>query len=52
MEVRSESSENIGTFFKLWNRVLIIVGDKDDTYFFNPRKIMVDSSGANYAGNT
>ena len=50
MEVRSESSENIGTFFKLWNRVLIIVGDKDDTYFFNPRKIMVDSSGANYAG--
>ena len=50
MEVRSESAENIATFFKLWNRVLIVVGDKEDTYFFNPRKIMVDNSGANYAG--
>ena len=29
MEVRSESQENISYFWKLWNEVLQIVGDKD-----------------------
>ena len=48
MEVRSESQENISYFWKLWNEVLQIVGDKDANYKFNPRNIMVDSSGANY----
>ena len=48
MEVRSESQENISYFWKLWNEVLQIVGDKDANYKFNPRNIIVDSSGANY----
>ena len=48
MEVRSESQENISYFWKLWNEVLQIVGAKDANYKFNPRNIMVDSSGANY----
>ena len=48
MEVRSESQENISYFWKLWNEVLQKVGGKDANYKFNPRNIMVDSSGANY----
>ena len=45
---QEESQENISYFWKLWNEVLQIVGDKDANYKFNPRNIMVDSSGANY----
>ena len=48
MEVRSESQENISYFWNLWNEVLQKVGGKDANYKFNPRNIMVDSSGANY----
>ena len=50
MEVRSEGSEQIGLFFKLWNEVLRMAGKKTSTYLFNPRKIMVDSAGSNYGG--
>ena len=50
MEVRSEGSEQIALFFKLWNEVLRMAGKKTSTYFFNPRNIMVDSAGYNYGG--
>ena len=50
MEVKSESTECIAMFFKLWNECLRLAGMKNSTYMFNPRKIMVDSAGANYAG--
>ena len=50
MEVRSESSEHIALFFKLWNEVLIMAGKKTSSYFFNPKNIMVDSAGSNYGG--
>ena len=50
MEVRSESSEHIALFFKLWNEVLRMAGKKTSSYFFNPKNIMVDSAGSNYGG--
>ena len=50
MEVRSEGSEQIALFFKLWNEVLRMAGKKTSTYLFNPRNIMVDSAGSNYGG--
>ena len=49
MEVRSESTEHIAMFWKLWNEVLGEVKGEVN-YQFNPRKIMVDSGGANYCG--
>ena len=50
MECRSESTETIALFFKLWNEALMAAGDKNTTYRFNPKNIMVDSAGANYGG--
>ena len=50
MEVRVESIQTVAMFWRLWNRALKKAGNRSDTYVFNPRKIMVDSAGANYGG--
>ena len=50
MECRTESSQTIGMFFKIWNKALMVASKKTTPYFFNPRHIMVDSAGSNYRG--
>ena len=47
MEMRSENTEDISTFFVLLNEVLREVTGKED-YMFNPRCFMCDEGGANY----
>ena len=50
MEVRSEATEDIAIFFKLFNEMLQIVGKKDKDYKFNPRYILCDEAGGNIRG--
>ena len=47
MEMRSENTNDISTFFMLLNEVLREVTGKED-YMFNPRCFMCDEGGANY----
>ena len=49
MEIRSENTDDVATFFTLFNLVLHIVsGDKIN--LFNPHCFVCDKSGANYNG--
>lgn len=50
MECRTESSQTIGMFFKIWNKALAVASGRSTPYFFNPKHIMVDSAGSNYRG--
>ena len=47
MDIQSENSQDITTFFKLFNEILQIeTGNKD--YKFNPRTFMCNEGSANY----
>ena len=49
MEIRSENSDDVATFFTLFNLVLCEVSG-DVTKQFNPCCFVYDESGANYNG--
>ena len=46
MEVKSESTQEISLFWKLFNQILSEI--KGGNNKFNPKSIMVDENGANY----
>lgn len=48
MEVKGETSEYVGLFWKLFNEVLS--GVKGEEYIFNPRGFITDEAGANFNG--
>ena len=50
MEFRSETTEDIVIFFKLINKMLQIVGKKEEGYKFNPKYILCDEAGGNIRG--
>ena len=50
MEIRSEATEDIAVFFKLFNEMLQKVGKKDKDYKFNTRYILCDEAGGNTRG--
>ena len=50
MECRTESTQTIAMFFKIWNKALMVSSGRTTPYKFNPRHIMVDSAGSNYRG--
>ena len=47
MEMRSENSENIAIFFRLFNEMLEMVSEIPN-YKFNPRCFLCDEAGASY----
>ena len=50
MECRSESTSTIEIFWTLFNRMLREVGNKPQSYLWNPKFILNDEAGANFLG--
>ena len=50
MECKSERSDTIETFWRLFNQMLINVGKKDISYTWSPRYIFNDEAGSNFVG--
>ena len=51
METKKEDTVSITIFFKKFNEMLQRITQKED-YMFNPKNIMMDEAGANFAGVT
>ena len=49
METKKEDTVSITIFFKKFNEMLQRITQKED-YMFNPKNIMMDEAGANFAG--